>query len=51
MWIALCQHDGDRSAAADTLAQVWKKDRANMRADVDLWVDELLDAGLLRHEP
>ncbi|MEU7281903.1 hypothetical protein AB0A69_24475 [Streptomyces sp. NPDC045431] len=51
MWIAICQHDGDRIAAADTLARIWEKDRANMRADVDLWVNELLDAGLLSYEP
>lgn len=51
MWIALRQHDGDHMAAADTLARVWGKDRANMRADLDLWVDELLDAGLVSYEP
>jgi hypothetical protein len=49
MWIALCQHGWLLDAAADTLADVWRADRENMRAELDIWVGELCDAGLLRH--
>jgi hypothetical protein len=47
MWIALQQNDGDCAAAADMLAEVWAIDPVNMRADLELWVAELCDAGLL----
>ncbi|MFE2477607.1 PqqD family peptide modification chaperone [Streptomyces sp. NPDC059389] len=51
MWIALRQHDGDVGAAAETLAALWETDPANARADLDIWVDEVRDAGLVRNEP
>jgi rhodanese-related sulfurtransferase len=48
MWIALCQHGWRIDAAADALADAWLADRENMRAELDIWVGELCDAGLLR---
>jgi hypothetical protein len=51
MWIALRQHDGDVRAAADALATVWGTEPANARADLDIWVDEMRDAGLVRTDP
>jgi coenzyme PQQ synthesis protein D (PqqD) len=51
MWIALCQHGWLVDAAADTLAAAWVADPENMRAELDIWVGELCDAGLLRHVP
>jgi len=50
MWIALRQHDGQPGAAAEMLAELWQTDPANTRADLDVWVDELTDAGLLLAE-
>ncbi|MEU8843894.1 PqqD family peptide modification chaperone [Streptomyces roseus] len=47
MWIALRQHDGDTAAAADLLARLWDTVPENARADLDLWVEEMRDAGLL----
>jgi hypothetical protein len=51
MWLALRQHDGDVGAAARMLAALWGTAPANARADLDIWVDELRDAGLVRTEP
>lgn len=51
MWLALRQHDGDVAAAARMLAGLWGTAPANTRADLDIWVDELRDAGLVRTEP
>lgn len=51
MWIALCQHDGDVQRAADALATMWATEPVNARADLDIWVDEMRDAGLVRTEP
>ena len=50
MWIALRQHNGQAGEAAEMLAGMWSTDPANMRADMDVWVGELTDAGLLRAE-
>nr|WP_198151719.1 hypothetical protein [Kibdelosporangium sp. MJ126-NF4]CEL18261.1 hypothetical protein [Kibdelosporangium sp. MJ126-NF4]CTQ97747.1 hypothetical protein [Kibdelosporangium sp. MJ126-NF4] len=47
MWIALCQFDWQVDDAAAVLAGVWRLDVANMRADLEIWVAELWDAGLL----
>ncbi|MET0237509.1 MAG: PqqD family peptide modification chaperone [Kibdelosporangium sp.] len=47
MWIALCQHDWQVGAAAGALASAWRIDAVNMRADLDILVAELCDAGLL----
>ena len=47
MWIALCQNDWQPAAAAGTLAGAWQVDEANMRADLDILINELCDAGLL----
>ncbi|CAM3293878.1 PqqD family peptide modification chaperone [Kibdelosporangium persicum] len=49
MWVALCQHDWQIDAAADLLAGLWRLDVENMRTDLVIWVDELWDAGVLRH--
>jgi hypothetical protein len=51
MWLALRQHDGDVTAAARMLASLWGTEPANARADLDIWIDELRDAGLVRAEP
>ncbi|MET8944911.1 PqqD family peptide modification chaperone [Streptomyces sp. NPDC004542] len=51
MWIALRQHDGDVAAAADLLSALWCTDPANTRADLDIWIEELRDAGLVRTAP
>jgi len=51
MWLALRQHDGDVDGAARMLASLWDTEPANARADLDIWVDELRDAGLVRTEP
>ncbi|MEV3861411.1 PqqD family peptide modification chaperone [Streptomyces sp. NPDC050095] len=51
MWIALRHGDGDVSAAAHRLAALWDTDVENTRADLDIWIGELRDAGLVRNEP
>ncbi|EYT81760.1 PqqD family protein [Streptomyces andamanensis] len=51
MWLALCQHDGDVAAAARMLASLWETEPDNARADLDIWVEEMRDAGLVRSEP
>ncbi|MEU6459580.1 MULTISPECIES: PqqD family protein [unclassified Streptomyces] len=50
MWIALRQHDGDVDAAAGTLAAMWGAAPVNTRADLDIWVEEMRDAGLVHNE-
>ncbi|ALG09053.1 hypothetical protein [Kibdelosporangium phytohabitans] len=49
MWIALCQRDWQLDAAAVLLAGYWHIDLANTRADLEIWVTELWDAGLLAY--
>ncbi|MEV0695658.1 PqqD family protein [Streptomyces sp. NPDC050388] len=51
MWIALCHHDGDSVAAANTLARMWHTDPVNAHADLEIWVEEMRDAGLICAEP
>ncbi|MET9888480.1 PqqD family protein [Streptomyces sp. NPDC006430] len=51
MWIALRRHDGDAEVAAQVLAELWGTDPENARADLDIWIDEMRDAGLLRVLP
>ncbi|MFI6149205.1 PqqD family protein [Streptomyces sp. NPDC051109] len=51
MWIVLRQHDGDVGAAADALAGLWETAPANALADLEIWVEEMRDAGLMRSEP
>ncbi|WP_217170930.1 PqqD family protein [Streptomyces sp. AC512_CC834] len=51
MWIAIRQHDGRLDAAADLLAGLWDVDPGTMRSDLDLWVNELGDAGLVHDAP
>lgn len=51
MWLAIRQHDGHLDAAADLLAALWYVDPQYMRSDLDVWVSELGDAGLVRNEP
>lgn len=48
MWLALRQNDGDVADAAGTLARMWGGDPVNLHADLELWIGELCDAGLLR---
>lgn len=50
MWIALHQHDGDPTVAAETLSAIWGSDPVNLCADFGLWIDELSDRGLLSAE-
>ena len=50
VWMALRQHEGQCAAAADMLAELWDIDPVNMRAEVDIWVEEWCDAGLVRVE-
>jgi hypothetical protein len=51
MWIALRRNDGDAGAAARLLAEMWDTEPDNARADLDIWVEEMRDAGLLHTEP
>ncbi|MFB8392620.1 PqqD family protein [Streptomyces yangpuensis] len=51
MWIALRRNDGDAGAAASLLAQMWDIEPDHARADLDIWVEDMRDAGLLRAEP
>ncbi len=51
MWIALRQHEGDPGPAADLLAALWNTAPENARADLDIWVEEMRDAGLMCAEP
>ncbi|MEV5878451.1 PqqD family protein [Streptomyces sp. NPDC052101] len=51
MWITLRQHDGDVHRAAHVLASRWSTDPVNMCADLEVWVGELCDLGLLATEP
>ncbi len=51
MWLALRRHSGDVGAAARMLASLWGTEPADTLADMDIWVDELRDAGLVRTEP
>ena len=51
MWIALRQHDGHLTPAAEMLAHLWCTDPENTRTDMDIWVNELRDAGLVRIDP
>ncbi|MFD7490939.1 PqqD family peptide modification chaperone [Streptomyces sp. NPDC059832] len=51
MWIALRQHEGDTGAAARLLAELWNTAPENARADLDIWVEEMRDAGLMCAEP
>lgn len=50
MWVALCQRGWRIDAAAALLAAQWRLDVANTRADLEIWVTELRDAGLLTDE-
>ncbi|MFF6995241.1 PqqD family protein [Streptomyces sp. NPDC008313] len=51
MWIALRRHDGDLDATADTLAGLWDSERVIIRAELEIWADELRAAGLVRRTP
>ncbi|WP_327136064.1 PqqD family protein (plasmid) [Streptomyces sp. NBC_01343] len=51
MWILLRRHDGDAGIAADVLAELWNTAPENARADLDIWVEEMRDAGLLCVQP
>ncbi|MFJ3175204.1 PqqD family protein [Streptomyces roseus] len=51
MWILLRRHDGDAEIAAGMLAELWNTAPENARADLDIWVEEMRDAGLLCVQP
>ena len=48
MWTALCQHDGQLDAVAGSLAERYPAHAARVRADLDLLVEALRRAGLVR---
>jgi hypothetical protein len=50
MWLALQQHGGRPDLAAAELAGHWEIDPTWMRADLDVWLGELQDVGLVRYE-
>jgi hypothetical protein len=50
-WIALMQCWGDVQATATSLARMWQLDPVNVAADLELWVNELLEHGFLSIEP
>lgn len=51
MWTDLHQHDGRPDAAAVAVAGQYDTELARVRADLDVLVDELRRAGLVRAEP
>lgn len=51
LWIALRQHDGNLGDAADALSLLWNADCVLIHAELEMWVDELQAAGLIRMEP
>ncbi|MFE9767972.1 PqqD family peptide modification chaperone [Streptomyces sp. NPDC005808] len=51
MWIALRRNEGDTGAAAHMLAELWNTAPENARADLDIWIEEMRDAGLLCAQP
>ncbi|MFE0419483.1 PqqD family protein [Streptomyces tendae] len=50
LWIALRQHDGDPAEAANALAELWNAECVLIRAELEMWVDELRAAELCRVE-
>lgn len=46
-WIALRQHGGDPRRATRTLAEIWGDDEVFLRAELDLLVAALRNAGLV----
>ncbi|MEU1756580.1 PqqD family peptide modification chaperone [Micromonospora matsumotoense] len=50
MWIALQQQGGSPERAAGVLARQWATDPAATRRDVDVWLRDMLRAGLVRVE-
>ncbi|MFF4402679.1 PqqD family protein [Streptomyces sp. NPDC001480] len=51
MWITLRRHDWDVPQASRALAELWQTTPDNARADLELWVEEMRDAGVLRADP
>ncbi|MGW1506158.1 PqqD family protein [Streptomyces mirabilis] len=51
MWIALRQHNGNLGEAADALSVLWNSESVLIRAELEMWADELRAAGLIRTEP
>ncbi|MFH8447319.1 PqqD family protein [Streptomyces sp. NPDC018026] len=51
MWIAMRQHGGHLDTVADLLADLWDVDPGLVRSDLDLWVSELGNAGLVHDAP
>lgn len=47
MWITLRQHDDNLDAAALALSRLWGMAPSNVRAELDTWVAEMCDAGLV----
>ncbi|WP_329008175.1 hypothetical protein OG271_21475 [Micromonospora rifamycinica] len=50
MWIALQQQGGSPERAAGVLARQWAADPVVTRRDFDVWLEDLLRAGLVRVE-
>lgn len=50
MWIALQQQGGSLERAAGVLAWQWSADPAATRRDFDVWLEDMLRAGLVRVE-
>ncbi|MEV4724890.1 PqqD family protein [Micromonospora humida] len=50
MWIALQQQGGSLERAAGVLARQWSADPAVTRRDFDVWLEDMLRAGLVRVE-
>ncbi len=48
LWIALCQNRGDTAAAAATLAPVWQMDPEVITTVMDVFLEGLCDAGMVR---
>ncbi|SBT43752.1 PqqD family peptide modification chaperone [Micromonospora auratinigra] len=50
MWIALQQQGGSLEGAVGVLARQWAVDPVDTRRDFDVWVEDMLRAGLVRVE-
>ncbi|WP_217170929.1 PqqD family protein [Streptomyces sp. AC512_CC834] len=50
LWIALRQHDGDPVEAANALGDLWDAECVLIRAELEMWIDELRAAELVRVE-
>lgn len=51
MWAALCRHGGQLDVVAEAVAEQYHADVARVRADLDLLVEKLRQARLVRTDP